>query len=252
MFIVFVLAFLLGIAMALLMWYNTDTPKPKRSPRSTQPPLAQPKPQQHEPQQTNQQPETLAEKRTRIKGNIGEQLIKIKILENLQPAQYRAFHNLILPINQHTTQIDHVIVSPFGIFVVEAKYFAGWIYGTATAKQWTHTLNRHSKYRFTNPLHQNYLHIKALMNVLALHDENLFCSIVVFTHRECQIKTDLPKHVCLLNDFIPFIQQHTKIILSNHQIETIAQILSQPDWVATPERTEQHLQSLNNRFGKQQ
>lgn len=245
-------ALMIVIAAMVWAWLTTTNNQPPHSTtqRTDKQPISVAKTPSFPNQEIAQQTETIAEKHTRIKGNIGEQLIKIKILENLKPPQYYTFHNLIVPNQQVTTQIDHIIVSPFGIFVVEAKYFAGWIYGKMTDKQWTHTLNRNSKYKFTNPLHQNYAHIKALMNILALHDENLFHSVVAFTHRECQIKTDLPNNVCLLNDFIPFIQNHTQEMLSTHQIETICRILSQSDWVATPERIEQHIQSLNNRFGK--
>lgn len=260
----FFFALIIVVVIVLWAWLITEPNKTKSSRSSSQRLHRQPilPTQETKPptvKSPNLQPEnfkgfvpefadkTMAQK----KGTVGEQIIKVLALSKLNPQQYHYFGNLIIPNGLgRTTQIDHIIVSPFGIFVVEAKYFAGWIYGKMADKQWTHTLNRHSKYKFPNPLHQNYAHIKALMNILALRDENLFHSVVAFTHRECQIKTELPNNACLLNDFIPFIQNHTQEMLSTHQIETICRILSQPDWVATPERIEQHIQSLNNRFGK--
>lgn len=260
----FFFAFVIVVMIALWAWFTTEPNETKSKRSSNQRPHRQPISPLPETKQLtvkspNPQPEnfkgfvpeftdkTMAQK----KGAVGEQIIKVLALNKLNPQQYRYFGNLILPNGLGgTTQIDNIIVSPFGIFVIEAKYFAGWIYGKITDNHWTHTLNRHSKYKFPNPLYQNYAHIKALMNILALRDETLFHSVVAFTHRDCQIKTDLPNNVCLLNNFVPFIQKHTQEILSNHQIETICRILSQPDWVATPERMEQHIQSLNNRYGK--
>ena len=38
------------------------------------------------------------------------------------PDKYRVINDLLLPAGKgHTTQIDHVVVSPFGIFVIETK-----------------------------------------------------------------------------------------------------------------------------------
>ncbi|WP_339385147.1 nuclease-related domain-containing protein, partial [Vibrio paracholerae] len=36
-----------------------------------------------------------------------------------------------------TTQIDHIVVSKFGVFVIETKYMKGWIFGSKDQKQWT-------------------------------------------------------------------------------------------------------------------
>lgn len=35
------------------------------------------------------------------------------------------------------TQIDHIYISKFGIFVVETKNYKGWIYGKTHDKEWT-------------------------------------------------------------------------------------------------------------------
>lgn len=178
------------------------------------------------------------------KGAVGEQIIKVEVLSKLDRSQYHYFHNLIIPHNGATTQIDNIIVSPFGVFVIEAKYYEGWIFGGKQQKTWWHTKSRYEKYPFTNPLHQNYAHIKALEQLIR-QPENRFHSIVVFTHRDCQLRTELPANVCLTKQFIPYVQQFTKTIIVPEQIQRICKILSQSEWEATPERLAQHIQSLN-------
>lgn len=180
------------------------------------------------------------------KGAVGEQIIKVEVLSKLDRSQYHYFHNLIIPHNGATTQIDNIIVSPFGVFVIEAKYYEGWIFGGAQQKTWRHTKSRHEKYPFTNPLHQNYAHIKALEQ-LVRQPENRFHSVVVFTHRACQLRTEFPDRVCLTNQFIPYVQQFTKPIIAPEQVQRICAILSQPEWETTPERLAQHIQSLSQR-----
>ena len=223
-------------------WDDKDEDEDEAA-ESDKPPRRQPEP----PRKEWQAPaESKQEKVIRVKGQIGEQHIKIKILEQLDRRFYRVFHNLIIPSGGGTTQIDHIIVSPYGIFVVEAKYFAGWIYGGAQQKKWTHTLSHRQKYPFQNPLHQNYKHVKALSELLRL-PEKYFISVVVFTHRNCQLKTVLPDNVCLLDGFIPYIQKFQQLMLDGVQLQAACAELSRPQYAATEERVQAHIQSLNGR-----
>ncbi len=109
-------------------------------------------------------------KSARFKGWLGEWMIN-RSLEKLDPSIYRTFHDLYVPRpdGEGTTQIDHVVVSPFGIFVIETKNYGGWIFGTAKQRQWTQQIYR-NKFRFQNPLHQNKLHVAALREFLNLPD----------------------------------------------------------------------------------
>jgi len=63
-------------------------------------------------------------------------------LNKLDRKQYAVFHDLYLPRpdGKGTAQIDHVVVSPFGIFVIETKNMAGWIFGDERSRQWTQSI----------------------------------------------------------------------------------------------------------------
>lgn len=77
------------------------------------------------------------------------------------------------------TQIDHLALTPAGIWVVETKDYGGLIFGRERESLWTQKLRRTTR-RFGNPLHQNYGHVKAVETVLpgaAVH------GLVVFTDR---------------------------------------------------------------------
>lgn len=86
--------------------------------------------------------------------------------------------DLTLPSRGGTTQIDHVVVSRFGIFVIETKNMKGWIYGSADQAQWTQVIYRH-KSKFQNPIRQNYKHVKAIQELLDVEVHNLH-SVVAF------------------------------------------------------------------------
>lgn len=74
------------------------------------------------------------------------------------------FHDLYLKKrNGEYSQIDIVVATPQGLLVIEVKDYSGWLFGNEKQKYWTQILNYgKEKYRFYNPLMQNYGHIKAL------------------------------------------------------------------------------------------
>jgi len=107
----------------------------------------------------------------RFKGWNGERGVR-RGLARLDGSLYHIFHDLYVPRpdGQGSTQIDHVVISPFGIFVIETKNYRGWIFGSEKQAQWTQQIYRR-KERLQNPLHQNKLHVCALMAFLELPEE---------------------------------------------------------------------------------
>lgn len=101
------------------------------------------------------------------------------------------------------TQIDHIVISVYGIFVIETKNYKGWITGGEYAENWIKNVYG-NKYSFRNPLKQNYAHIKSIMNLINIHDPNLFMSIIAFSD-EASIKVNTDKNVinfCMLKKCI--------------------------------------------------
>ena len=231
---------LIFAVLNILTNQDKDEPSPgtarRKKPRPVEPRPAEP------PAETggiNTNSKSMAEK----KGDVGEQIVKVAVLSKLDAAQYRHFSNLIIPTPNGTTQIDNIVVSPFGVFVIEAKYFQGWIFGGAKQEKWTHTLSRFEKYAFPNPIRQNYGHIKALARLLR-QPESRFHSVVVFAHRNCQLKTELPANVCLQHNFIEYIQGFTKNIVDDAALARIHAVLQQPEWQATEDNKAAHVERL--------
>ena len=119
---------------------------------------------------------------TPLKGFVGEAKVALGAKLALPSAHYRRFHNVTLRMPDGTTQIDHVFVSRFGVFVVETKNMSGWIFGNERHRRWTQVFRGGKKYTFQNPLRQNYRHVKAVEAVLAPLDlgTGTVRSVVVF------------------------------------------------------------------------
>ena len=142
-----------------------------------------------------------------FKGWLGEIMVNRIGLKRLDPALYRTFGDIYLPRpdGKGTTQIDHIVVSRFGIFVIETKNYKGWIFGSESQRQWTQQIYR-KKSSFQNPLHQNKLHVRALMSFLGL-PENRFLPVVFFIGNS-QFKTPMPPNV-LNRGLLSWIKGHT-------------------------------------------
>ncbi len=60
-----------------------------------------------------------------FKGMIGEWLLNLSIRLFLDRREYHLLSNVTLPLEQGSTQIDQVLVSRFGVFVIETKNMKG-------------------------------------------------------------------------------------------------------------------------------
>jgi len=115
-----------------------------------------------------------------FKGFLGETVINVAMWLKLEKDVYHRLNGITLPrANGGSTQIDHIIVSVYGIFVIETKNYKGWIYGSENKRQWTQVFQNGSKFKFQNPLRQNYLHIKTLADLLGL-ELSYFHSMIAF------------------------------------------------------------------------
>lgn len=156
-----------------------------------------------------------------IRGYMGEKAVS-RLLNELDKKQYTVLHDILLPSDgsTHYTQIDHIIVSDFGIICLETKNYSGWIFGDAKQKEWTQVIYKH-KERFYNPLRQNYAHIKALEKVLIPAFPNVrIIGIVVFPSAgKLQISgTDA---VVSLGDLRNAIDRYRDIVISTEDKQKI-------------------------------
>lgn len=183
-----------------------------------------------------------------IKGWVGEAMGGLAAKLFLDGKDYRSVNNVTLETSNGTTQIDHVIVSRFGIFVVEAKNYQGWIFGGENQAEWTQSLPGGKKFRFQNPLRQNYRHIKALSEFLGLAEDR-FHSVVMFWG-ESQFKTPMPANV-MSSGYATYIKAKTSVLFTNEEVEQMVGALQSgrmPAGLFKGQETRRvHLESLKER-----
>ena len=152
----------------------------------------------------------------KIKGGLGECAVNRALLKQLNPEAYRVLHNLLLSDGKGgQTQIDHVVVSAFGLFVIETKNWDCWIFGDERGAQWTLTYPSGGKKKAGNPLRQNEGHVKTVFEVLGVKREH--CHNLVFINPVSKLKTGP----------IPGVFQHGML----DHIRSFQERVFNPEWV---------------------
>lgn len=115
----------------------------------------------------------------RIKGAVGEYKVSLK-LSRLNRKNYIVLNDILLVYGNSTTQIDHIVISRSGIFVIETKNYKGWIHGHEKSEYWSQTFYK-QKRKFRNPIKQNWVHVYALKSIISTYYSHNYYPIVVFS-----------------------------------------------------------------------
>ncbi len=181
-----------------------------------------------------------------FKGLIGETMGSLAHTIMLDKNIYRELNNVTIPTHDGTTQIDHVIVSRFGIFVIEAKNMNGWIFGNEKSAEWTQCFPG-GKFKFQNPLRQNYRHTKCLSEFLGIEHGKIH-SLVMFWG-DSIFKTPMPENV-LCKGYSSYIKGKSEVLLADDEVEQIVLAIQAGKLPRTWSTHKQHVASLNERHAR--
>lgn len=178
----------------------------------------------------------------RSKGKRGEKQVAA-LLALLPKKSYKVINDLLIQSGGHSTQIDHVVVSVYGIFVIETKYYQGWIYGGENSEFWTQNIYG-NKYQLRNPLWQNQGHVKTIARLIGDSGNVPIYNIVAFS-RQATIKVDRSLPVMYWWNVVPYIKRHKEAHLSEVQVDEIYNILLSAN-VTDKAARKQHVTSVKH------
>lgn len=181
------------------------------------------------------------------KGILGEMIVNFTANTRLDKQKYHLIKNITLPTEDGSTQIDHIIVSEFGIFVIETKNMKGWIYSHGREGMWTQKIYKHPS-EFQNPLHQNYKHIKAIESALDIDPDKIF-SVIVFVGSST-FKTKMPENVTYAGGFIAYIKSKTEKILTANDVERVVSMIESGKLSKTLKTHREHVKHVKNIVAK--
>jgi hypothetical protein len=155
-------------------------------------------------------------------GAIGEN--RVARVLNCFPDDWFIFNDMVVG----RAQIDHIVVSPAGVYTIETKNYRGTIYGNAEKQKWSQVINHH-KTTFYNPVKQGNGHSVALSKFLAeCGFENVWVNtIVVFSEPHVHLKISSPKVPVLYLSELRAYFKHQKPIMNYENCSKIATCVSQ-------------------------
>lgn len=182
------------------------------------------------------------------KGKAGEMRVA-KILSKLPEEEYRVINNLLIKQGNKTTQIDHVVVSEYRIFVIETKHYRGWIYGDANREYWTQNIYG-NKYDLWNPIHQNQGHIRALRRVLSDIPPGVFISIVTFS-RQASLDIRNSENVIYWDELKKLICSYQRKLISTEQAQNTYETLLAAN-IDSKDNQKQHVRHVREQISKRE
>lgn len=162
----------------------------------------------------------------KVKGVVGEWKLRF-VLWLMLGFTYNIINNVTIRLpNNKTSQIDHLVISRRGIFVIETKNFKGDITVNESSGYWTQSFHTRS-YKFYSPIKQNNGHISSLKYLLKNKNYPYF-NIVCFVGTATFYQKRTPKElsVGLLNT-VRLIKSKRKKVLSRSEVKHIVQKIEQ-------------------------
>ena len=186
-------------------------------------------------------------------GSIGERLVARRLRDGL-PDEYLILNDVYLPLpDGTTTQIDHIVVSQYGVFVVETKCYKGWIFGNQESRVWTQSLyagrrgwaKRTEKHTFQNPIRQNFRHIYAIADNLGI-DKSYFHGVIAFMD-DCEFKTEMPDGVVYSRRAAEYIRGFKTPVIKPIQVPEVASAIEEWQGTLSEKQIDSHVANLQKR-----
>lgn len=179
--------------------------------------------------------------------NDGEALVSGLMASAFGPPDYHLMNHVTLRMDDGTTQVDHILISRFGVFVIETKHYTGWLFGDEAGPTWTQ-VRYEARFQFQNPIFQNARHVRAVRELLDFLPPDAIKSLVVFTG-DAEFKTDMPRGVILIDQLADYVRQHNDEIMSLNRLQFCVGRLETARLAISGETDLQHIQSLARRHG---
>ena len=182
-------------------------------------------------------------------GKFGEKRVARKL--DWLSKEYLTLNDILLPTSYGTTQIDHIVVSPYGIFVIETKNYKGWIFGHENSEEWKQSLLGKKRFwgcsseqhKLRNPIRQNAAHARAVKAILKEVGDFPIIPIVVFAD-SAELNITTPNHIvinwCNLRSAI---KSYRTQCISQEDIQRIVSKISSAN-ITTEGSRESHIRNV--------
>lgn len=195
-----------------------------------------------------------AAKRAELKGERGELIVHNELCD--LPEEYRLLDDVMLRTKNGTTQIDHIVVSKYGVFAIETKNYRGSIYGNDNGKEWTQIIETPvqfkrfgkvytyiKKSKFYNPVKQAEGHVRAIKKLLSAYPHLPIIPIVAFSGEADIDDIESEVKIVYFRDLVEEILSYKNIFLRDENVDKVVDILLARDVSGEVSKTE-HIRNI--------
>jgi hypothetical protein len=179
--------------------------------------------------------------------NDGERAVTRLLQAHFTSPDHHLMNHVTLRMDDGTTQVDHILVTRCGVFVIETKDYGGWIFGKAGDARWTQ-VTRRAKHRFQNPLRQNHRHVLAVRALLDFLPADAIVPVVVFTGSG-EFRTEMPSGVMTIDDLAAYIVGFTTPIMTRNRLQFCVGRLETARLAISRETDVEHVRNVSRRLG---
>lgn len=167
------------------------------------------------------------------KGKRGEKRVAA-LLKKLSD-DYYIINNAVFLTKNGTTQVDHVVVSKYGVFAIETKNYKGEIYGDDTREEWTQVIVTNVTYQrkwwktytyvtknqMYNPVKQASGHAFRIKKILEDYNNLPVVPILVFVGSADISHVNSDKHVIYSEQLLSVIESYQNVYLSDADVQSV-------------------------------
>ena len=158
----------------------------------------------------------------RFRGDIAENRVRRLLANGLNKSRYTVLNDVELPAGGGTVHVDHIVVSRFGVFVIESQYAKGMISGGEFQDRWKQEYWGRTK-RIENPMHRSAVQAETLGRLLDISAPKIH-PIVVMTGQS-GMKTRSPAHLVPAEQLISYIRKKGTHVLEPEQADQVLKII---------------------------
>jgi len=150
-----------------------------------------------------------------------------KIIDTLDNNIYKIIRNFIYQNGNEIEKIDFIIISVYGIFVLNSVYCRGWVHGSEDDKVWS-LIYKVNKRMLKNPVSIVLMHKEVLEEILSPIPDLHYIPAVVFSDKaELELDSAIPNFN--ISQLDSFIKSFTEIKLDIKSCNLIGILLSAID-----------------------
>jgi hypothetical protein len=145
------------------------------------------------------------------------------LMKHLPVSDYTLYSKISLPIPSGMADIDELVLSPYGIFVISCQPQTGRIYADTTSEVWTEQVGK-NRNNFPNPSKQLPLKIAGVKQLFGI-DEHIH-GLIVFD-QEADFRTNMPSNVFQTGQLLAKIEHYDESVFTQEQISHFVLLLSE-------------------------